>query len=174
MLRGASVTQLVDIRTVPRSRYNPQFEQTALEVSLPKAGIDYLYMKDLGGLRPKTKHSVNLGWHNASFRNYADYMQTLEFKQALEGLIRLAAKHPTAIMCAEGGPLAVSSLTRRRCIACPRHRSTGYHESHKDNPAYPHLICNYTRRRCYLPCGRIGLTPNFLDQLKKVLKKVHP
>lgn len=104
LLKNNGVTQLVDIRTVPRSRHNPQYEQTALEKSLPEAGIDYLYMKDLGGLRPKVKDSINMGWHNESFRNYADYMQTPEFAAAVEKLIKLASKAPTAIMCAEAVP----------------------------------------------------------------------
>lgn len=104
LLQANGVTQLVDIRTIPRSRHNPQYEQTALEKSLPAAGIDYIYMKDLGGLRPKVKDSHNMGWHNESFRNYADYMQTPEFTAGIDALIELAKKAPTAIMCAEAVP----------------------------------------------------------------------
>lgn len=104
MLKAHGITQLVDIRTIPRSRHNPQFEQAALEKSLPVAGIDYVYMKALGGLRPKIKDSINLGWHNESFRNYADYMQTPEFAAAIDELIRIAKQKPTAIMCAEAVP----------------------------------------------------------------------
>lgn len=104
LLKQHGVTQLVDIRTIPRSRHNPQYEQSALEKSLPAAGIDYIYMKGLGGLRPKAKDSVNLGWRNESFRNYADYMQTPEFTHAVESLITLAQQKPTAIMCAEAVP----------------------------------------------------------------------
>lgn len=104
MLKHNGITQLVDIRTIPRSRHNPQYEQTALETSLPKAGIEYIYMKELGGLRPKVKNSVNMGWHNESFRNYADYMQTPEFARGIDTLITLAMPKPTAIMCAEAVP----------------------------------------------------------------------
>lgn len=104
LLAQNGVKQLVDIRTIPRSRHNPQFEQTALEQVLPAHGIAYIYMKELGGLRPKAKASINLGWHNLSFRNYADYMQTAEFEQALTELIELAQARPTAIMCAEAVP----------------------------------------------------------------------
>lgn len=104
LLQANGVTQLIDIRTVPRSRHNPQFEQTALQKSLPAVGIDYVYMKDLGGLRPKVSDSVNLGWHNQSFRNYADYMQTSEFASAVQELIVKAEKKPTAICCAEAVP----------------------------------------------------------------------
>ncbi len=104
LLQANGVQQLVDIRTVLRSRHNPQFEQTALQKSLPKSGIDYTYMKNLGGLRPKVKDSVNAGLHNQSFRNYADYMQTPEFAAALDGLIQLAKKQQVSIMCAEAVP----------------------------------------------------------------------
>jgi uncharacterized protein (DUF488 family) len=104
LLRAQHITQLVDVRTIPRSRHNPQYEQPALEDSLADAGISYLYMKELGGLRPAVKDSINTSWHNASFRNYADYMQTDDFKQGVEKLIELSRKQATAIMCAEAVP----------------------------------------------------------------------
>jgi uncharacterized protein (DUF488 family) len=104
LLKENGVKRLVDIRTIPRSRHNPQFEQEALATSLEAAGIEYRYMKDLGGLRPKVKESKNTAWRNASFRNYADYMQTTEFSDAITELIRLAEKKKTAIMCAEAVP----------------------------------------------------------------------
>jgi len=104
LLNANGIKQLVDIRTVPRSRHNPQFEQTSLQKTLPKFGINYRYMKELGGLRPKMKDSVNMGWHNESFRNYADYMQTNDFAQGVETLINAAKETPTAIMCAEAVP----------------------------------------------------------------------
>ena len=104
LLKQHDIRQLIDIRTVPRSRHNPQYEQTALQKSLPKSGITYLYMKDLGGLRPKVKESANRGWHNESFRNYADYMQTKEFSSGIAELMKYAEKLPTAIMCAEAVP----------------------------------------------------------------------
>lgn len=95
---------MVDVRTIPRSRHNPQFEQATLEKTLPDKGIDYIYMKELGGLRPKVSDTHNLGWHNQSFRNYADYMQTAAFSLAIDQLVGLARKKPTAIMCAEAVP----------------------------------------------------------------------
>ena len=104
LLKDHGIIQLVDIRTIPRSRHNPQYEQMSLEKSLTKSGIKYIYMKDLGGLRPKVKKSINTGWHNESFRNYADYMQTDDFKSALNELINIAEQNPTAIMCAEAVP----------------------------------------------------------------------
>lgn len=104
LLQESVVTQLVDIRTVPKSRHNPQFGQEELEKSLDLANIDYIYMKSLGGLRPEVKPSTNGAWRNASFRNYADYMQTDEFKSGIEELVKLSQQKTTAIMCAEAVP----------------------------------------------------------------------
>ena len=89
------------IRTIPKSRHNPQFEKDTLKASLKKAGVAYRYMKNLGGLRPKAKESTNTAWRNASFRNYADYMQTDAFSDAIAALVTLAKGKTTAIMCAE-------------------------------------------------------------------------
>ncbi len=105
LLNSHEVTQLVDIRTIPKSRHNPQYGQSELRKSLEESGITYVYMKSLGGLRsPATKESVNRAWRNRSFRNYADYMQTDEFRQGVEELVELANKSTTAIMCAEAVP----------------------------------------------------------------------
>ena len=104
LLKQNGVERVIDIRTIPRSRYNPQFEQTSLVQSLPESGIEYIHMKELGGLRPKVKDSINMGWRNASFRNYADYMQTEEFSAGVERLMLYAQEKPTAIMCAEALP----------------------------------------------------------------------
>jgi uncharacterized protein (DUF488 family) len=104
MLRSYAVAVLVDIRTVPQSRHNPQFGQQNLRQSLHDARIEYVHMKSLGGLRPTTKDSVNAGWRNKSFRGFADYMQTDEFGRAVEELLLAAKKETTAIMCAEAVP----------------------------------------------------------------------
>ncbi len=104
LLKQNGIKQLVDIRTVPRSRFNPQHEQGALRGSLENAGIHYVYLKELGGLSPKVKDSINTGWRVESFRNYADYMQTDAFAAAIDTLINLAEDFPSAIMCAEAAP----------------------------------------------------------------------
>jgi len=104
LLHMHHITRLVDIRTIPKSRHNPQYQSTALKNSLEAADIEYVYLKGLGGLRHATHSSANNGWHNSSFRNYADYMQTEDFKQALTTLIELAKDKVTAIMCAEAVP----------------------------------------------------------------------
>lgn len=104
MLKVNKVDLLVDIRTVPRSRHNPQYEHAALEQALRQAGIDYTYQKDLGGLRPKAERSVSAAWRNQSFRNYADYMQTKQFSEAVDELVERSQKNTVVIMCAEAVP----------------------------------------------------------------------
>jgi uncharacterized protein (DUF488 family) len=104
LLQANGVEQLIDIRTIPKSRHNPQFNSDALARSLHAAHIRPIHMKELGGLRRTRKDSINLGWRNASFRGYADYMQTAEFEAALDRAIELSEVRPTALMCAEAVP----------------------------------------------------------------------
>jgi uncharacterized protein (DUF488 family) len=104
LLQAHGATRVVDVRTVPRSRHNPQFNRASLPNSLKKVGLGYVHLPGLGGLRHARRDSVNLGWRNASFRGYADYMQTPEFAQSLEELIRLANEDQIALMCAEAVP----------------------------------------------------------------------
>lgn len=105
LLVERGIDTLVDIRTVPRSRHNPQFEQSSLRRSLAQAGIDYRHMGSLGGLRrPAKDSSVNAAWRNASFRGYADHMQSAEFAEAVDALAALATERRPAIMCAEAVP----------------------------------------------------------------------
>jgi len=114
LLSAQQVTQLVDIRRIPRSRHNPQYAQEALRASLEHAGVAYAYSKALGGLRsssPASRNTAsrntasrNTAWRNTSFRNYADYMQTREFRTGVEELVELARTRTTAIMCAEAVP----------------------------------------------------------------------
>jgi uncharacterized protein (DUF488 family) len=103
-LRQNGVERLIDIRTVPKSRFNPQFGTEQLAHSLKNAGIEYLWMRELGGLRHSHRDSINTGWRNASFRGYADYMQTEPFAEAMEKLIALDGEQPSAIMCSEAVP----------------------------------------------------------------------
>ena len=104
LLQAHYVTMLVDIRTVPRSRHNPQFNNETLPGNLRTAGIGYTHMAGLGGLRHARKDSPNMGWHNLSFRGFADYMQTEEFEKNLQELIHLAESEQIALMCAEALP----------------------------------------------------------------------
>jgi uncharacterized protein (DUF488 family) len=104
LLKAHRVQRLVDVRTVPRSRHNPQFNRSELSPALHSSRLRYRYMSGLGGFRRALRDSVNTGWHNASFRGFADYMQTPEFRQHLDDLIKLARAERIAIMCAEAVP----------------------------------------------------------------------
>ncbi len=104
ILRAHNVDTLVDIRTIPKSRHNPQFNGNDLALSLCQGGIGYIHLKELGGLRRPAKDSKNTGWRNASFRGFADYMQTEGFEAGLEKLGRVAKEKRIAMMCAEGNP----------------------------------------------------------------------
>src|ERR1700686_3602565 len=104
ILKAHSIEQLVDVRTIPKSRHNPQFNRESLEHLLHGQGIAYVHMPGLGGMRHPRKDSINTAWKNASFRGYADYMQTPQFEQSLRELMEIAAERHTAIMCAEAVP----------------------------------------------------------------------
>jgi uncharacterized protein (DUF488 family) len=104
LLHAHGVQLIVDIRTLPRSRRNPQFNEETLAASLKTSGIDYVRLKELGGLRHPKRDSQNKGWRNESFRGFADYMQTPDFEAAISELLRLAQGRSVAIMCAEALP----------------------------------------------------------------------
>ena len=104
MLEAHGIQQLADVRTIPKSRRNPQFAQDQLAASLEQNGIRYVHLPGLGGLRHARKDSINTGWRNASFRGYADYMQTPAFSENLVKLIEFAGAGSTVIMCAEAVP----------------------------------------------------------------------
>jgi uncharacterized protein (DUF488 family) len=104
LLQAHAVSRVVDVRTIPRSRHNPQFNKDSLPDSLRKAALSYVHLPGLGGLRHAKLNSPNVGWRNASFRGYADYMQTAEFEQNLGELIQLAGHDRIALMCAEAVP----------------------------------------------------------------------
>lgn len=104
ILKSFGVRHLIDVRTIPKSKYNPQYNKESLAKDLPAEHISYELMAGLGGLRHAQKDSINLGWRNSSFRGYADYMQTKEFDDNLSKLMVIAKKIPTAIMCAEAVP----------------------------------------------------------------------
>ena len=104
LLQAHEVTCVADVRTVPRSRHNPQFNKDSLPRALKKAGLGYVHLPGLGGLRHAKSNSPNMGWRNASFRGYADYMQTPEFAQGLDTLIQMAHHDRLALLCAEAVP----------------------------------------------------------------------
>jgi len=153
-LTSFAITDLVDIRTIPRSRRNPQFETTALAASLPEAGVRYEHLAALGGLRKPRKDSPNAGWRNASFRGYADHMQSPAFEAGLARLHELASAGAVAIMCAEAVPwrchrsLVADALVARGAsvlhIAGPGqarpHRLTPFARVDGEQVSYPPLV----------------------------------
>jgi uncharacterized protein (DUF488 family) len=104
MLQAHGVRRLVDVRTVPRSGHNPQFNREDLSRTLHGRSLHYRHMPGLGGLRRPRRDSINTAWRNTSFRGYADYMQTPEFAENLAALIELGRQEPAAVMCAEAVP----------------------------------------------------------------------
>ncbi|MDQ2734932.1 MAG: DUF488 domain-containing protein [Pseudomonadota bacterium] len=104
LLWANEVAQVIDVRTIPRSRHNPQFNFDTLPATLTALGIDYLHMPGLGGLRHARADSPNTGWHNASFRGYADYMQSADFAENVDRVVALASAQRCVLMCAEAVP----------------------------------------------------------------------
>lgn len=104
LLTAHGVDRVIDIRTIPRSRHNPQFSRAVLSRALRSAGIRYTHMPGLGGLRHPRRNSANGGWRNAGFRGYADYMQTAPFRRSLDRCIDLAKDMQVVLMCAEAVP----------------------------------------------------------------------
>ena len=104
LLEIYGLTLVVDVRTVPRSRHNPQFNKETLPTSLKHYGVRYIHMPEIGGLRHPKHESVNTAWKNSGFRGYADYMQTQEFADSLLKIVALARENRLALMCAEALP----------------------------------------------------------------------
>src|SRR4051812_13682531 len=101
LLRAHDITAIADVRRFPASRRHPHFAREQLEVDLPRHGVQYVWMPDLGGRRNPRKDSTNTGWRVAAFQGYADYMETPEFRDAVDRLVALSGTARTAIMCAE-------------------------------------------------------------------------
>jgi uncharacterized protein (DUF488 family) len=104
LLAKYQVTMIVDVRTVPHSRHNLQFNKETLHDALQSKNIRYIHMHELGGLRRPSSDSINLAWENKTLRGYADYMQTKEFTESLLKLVALSRENQIAIMCAEAVP----------------------------------------------------------------------
>ncbi|HEX5035015.1 MAG TPA: DUF488 domain-containing protein [bacterium] len=104
LLKSHGVDRVLDVRLLPGSRRYPHFNAEALAASLSQAGIDYRHLPNLGGRRKACPDSENLGWKNASFRGYADYMAIEGFRLALAEAMALATERPSALLCAEAVP----------------------------------------------------------------------
>ena len=104
LLKAHGVQGVIDVRTIPRSRHSPQFNRDQLSPALHRVRIHYRHLAGLGGLRHARPDSINGGWRNASFRGYADYMQTQEFDDSLRRCIDFAKRERVVLMCAEAVP----------------------------------------------------------------------
>jgi uncharacterized protein (DUF488 family) len=101
LVRGAGIELLVDVRSYPGSRRNPQFGRERMAAWVPEGGVDYRWEPRLGGRRRVRPDSVNVVLRNDSFRGYADHMATAEFRAGLDEVLAAAALRPTAVMCSE-------------------------------------------------------------------------
>jgi uncharacterized protein (DUF488 family) len=151
LLQVHGIKEVVDVRSIPMSRHNPQFNGNTLKQSLKLIKIRYKHLKKLGGLRHSEKDSINLGWRNASFRGYADYMATSRFSEGLEALTKIASLRETAIMCAEALPwrchrsLIADALIKKGWVvrdimsrtATTKHRLTPFLKVKKGQLVYP-------------------------------------
>jgi uncharacterized protein (DUF488 family) len=151
LLQVWGIFEVVDVRTIPKSLHNPQFGIDNLKQSLNQMHIGYEHIGKLGGLRHAKKDSMNLGWHNHSFRGFADYMATSEFSEGLAELIKIAGLRETAIMCAEALPwrchrsLIADSLIKKGWIvrdimnksSCSEHRLTPFLKISRGQLIYP-------------------------------------
>lgn len=151
LLRAHKVKAVADVRTIPKSRHNPQFNEEELKLSLRRARIGYKHFEKLGGLRRTHKDSKNTGWHNASFRGYADYMATEGFADGLEELQEMARVRTVAIMCAEAVPwrchrsLIADALTKKGWLvsdimsrtSATKHRLTPFLKMKRGTCTYP-------------------------------------
>lgn len=151
ILKHYAITELIDIRTIAKSRHNPQFNGPELAHALRNHHIGYRHQKDLGGLRHAHKDSINTAWENASFRGYADYMQTEEFAKGIEELIKTSHEKTVVIMCAEAVPwrchrslIGDALLVRDIDVedifsinSCKPHTLTPWAKVHKTTVTYP-------------------------------------
>lgn len=142
LLQAFRVTALADIRTVPRSARNPQFNAEVLGQDLARVGLEYLPIKQLGGLRRAKPDSVNGGWENPSFRGYADHMSSAEFERGLSTLHHLCCHRTTVIMCAEAVPWRC-----HRSLVADAVTVRGAHVEHimSVNKATPHQLTRFAR-----------------------------
>jgi len=151
LLNAHAVSCLTDVRTVPRSRHNPQYNMESLGASMSKVGVRYAHVPELGGFRRAKPDSPNGGWRNASFRGYADYMQTKPFLQHLDTLVEWSRTDRVALMCAEAVPwrchrsliadaLVVRGLRVDEIVTVKRsqqHRLTSFAQVHSGTITYP-------------------------------------
>jgi uncharacterized protein (DUF488 family) len=144
ILRAHGIKRLVDVRSIPRSRRNPQFNREILAKKLRSLRISYVHLPKLGGLRRARRDSLNMGWHNTSFRGFADHMQTAEFEAGLQRLIQLSKQKPSAIMCAEAVPWRCHRSLIGDALTA---RGIGVEDIMNKNRAQRHKLTSFARVR---------------------------
>jgi uncharacterized protein (DUF488 family) len=141
LLKREGVSHLVDVRAFPTSARYPHFNKVHLERALPEQLVRYTHFPALGGRRKVRRDSHNTLWRNAGFRGYADYMETREFEEALEDLLRAAAIEPTAVMCAEAVPWRC-----HRSLIADAATARGVQVLHiLESATQPHLLTSFGR-----------------------------
>lgn len=162
LLNAHNIRQLIDVRTIPRSRHNPQFNAETLIRTLVAAQISYRHAPALGGLRRARKYSINAGWRNTSFRGYADYMATVEFERALEELTISGTQMNTAIMCAEAVPWRCHRSLIADALVC---RGWGIRHIMTESKADTHHLTSFAviegNRPTYPAPGQTDEAPRF-------------
>ena len=154
LLKSNGVKRLVDVRSVPSSRHNPQFNRTALSPTLHSARLHYKYMPGLGGFRHPRPDSINTAWRNPSFRGYADYMQTPEFEESLVELIDTGEAGANGDNVRRGRSMAMSPVPDRRCAIGGRHCRPRNHRSRSHETPYAYALGAAQRDACNLPWSR--------------------
>ncbi len=170
LLQEHAIGLLVDVRSLPRSRHNPQYNSEALAQSLAAAGIGYRHLRALGGMRKPRKDSVNVGFKEDGFRGYADYMESADFGQALDELLALAQGQRVAILCAEADPLhchrslisdalMVRGVTVRHILSPGKsveHRLTAFAQVEGTRLSYPFALTDGSPYTVSDPPGKVG------------------
>ncbi len=165
LLKAHGVQRVIDVRTLPRSRFNPHFDITRLPALLRAAHIHYTHLAGLGGLRRPLRDSPNAGWRNKSFRGYADYMQSAAFTRSLERCLELASVERVALMCAEAVPWRCHrSLIADAVVA----RGLDALEIASESRVRPHTLTPFAKvdgTMITYPAGPAGITGEPLGQL---------
>jgi uncharacterized protein (DUF488 family) len=151
LMKAYAIETVIDVRKVAKSRHNPQYSEDALSKSLAEHNISYMRLEGLGGRRHTTKESMNKAWENLSFRGYADYLQTPEFADSINQLIKVAAEKQSVIMCAEtlpwrchrsliGDALVIRNIAVEDIISeksCKPHKLTSFAQVNGNTITYP-------------------------------------
>ena len=159
LLKAHGVQRVIDVRTIPRSRHNPQFNRDQLSPALHNARIHYRHMPGLGGLRHARRDSANTGWRNASFRGYADYMQTAAFEESLARCLELAKRERVVLMCAEAVPWRCHRSLIADALLVRGDRCARDHQRHSRAASRVDAVGAGERHADHVSCGAAASDP---------------